>query len=310
MTELRFDGRVAVVTGAARGLGRAYAELLASRGAKVIVNDPGGNLAGEGGDTRPAQEAADAIVAAGGEAIANFDAVGTVNAAQSIISQAIDAFGRIDIIVNNAGNFLPLHPFEEATHASFNRFFSVHVLGAIDLIQAAWPHFKRQNYGRIVNTGSSVGYYGSAGRIEYGVAKGAVHGLTRCLAHEAGDADIRVNLIAPGALTRPGEERLGNDVSEELRRSFGPALVAPIVAWLCHENCPVSGASFTSIAGTTTMIGVGETPGFASDAPTLEDIRDNFDRICGAGMLEASSLDFWDNGETQGRELLSRYGRR
>lgn len=310
MSELRFDGRVALVTGAGRGLGRAYAELLGARGAKVVVNDPGGSLSGEGSDQRPAQDVADAIVAAGGQAIANFNPVGSEGAAARIVGQTIEHFGRIDIIVNNAGIFLPLHDFAETTTASFDAVYAVHTMGAIEIIREAWPHMVSQGYGRIVNTGSSVGYYGTRGRMEYGVAKAALHGLTRCLSQESADHGIHVNLIAPGALTRPGEERAGGNPPEALRQSFGPNLVAPIVAWLAHEDCKSNGESFTSIAGTTTRIKIAETSGLGADAPTLENIRDQFDQIRGDRELEDSDLTFWDNGETQGMTLISRYGNR
>lgn len=310
MSDLRFDGRVALVTGAGRGLGRAYAELLASRGASVVVNDPGVTLSGEGGHHGPAAEVVAAITAEGGKAVANYDPVGSAEAAQSMVSQTLDQFGRIDIIINNAGNFLPLRPFTESTSDTFEKIYRVHTSGAIEIIRAAWGHMAAQNYGRIVNTGSSVGYYGTQGRVEYAVAKAALHGLTRALAAESLDVGIRVNLIAPGALTRPGEERAGGNPAEELRKSFGPSLVAPLVAWLCHEDCPANGDSFTSIAGTNTRIKVAETTGFASNAPTIEDIRDNFDAIYGSSELNSSTLSFWENGETQGYEMIARYGQR
>jgi NAD(P)-dependent dehydrogenase (short-subunit alcohol dehydrogenase family) len=310
MSKIRFEGRVALITGAGRGLGRAYAELLGTRGAKVVVNDPGGSLSGEGSDQRPAISVADAIRAAGGEAVANFDAVGSPGAAASMVGQAIEQFGRIDIIINNAGIFLPLHDFAETTTASFEAVFSVHTMGAIEIIRQAWPHMVGQSYGRIVNTGSSVGYYGTRGRLEYGVAKAALHGLTRCLSHESVDHGIHVNLIAPGALTRPGEERAGGNPPEALRQSFSPNLVAPIVAWLAHEDCKSNGQSYTSIAGTTTRIKIAETAGLGSDNPTIEDIRDYFDQIEGDDDLKASGLTFWENGEAQGMALIDRYGKR
>lgn len=310
MSELRFDGQVALITGAGRGLGRAYALLLAARGAAIVVNDPGGDLGGEGGDQRPALQVVDEIVAAGGKAVANFDPVGSPGAAARMVAQATQAFGRIDIVINNAGIFLPLHDFAQSTAEGFAAVYSVHTSGAIEIIREAWPHMVAQRYGRIVNTGSSVGYYGTRGRIEYGVAKAALHGLTRCLSFESAEHGIHINLIAPGALTRPGEERANGNPPEALRKSFGPGLVAPIVAWLCHADCSSNGQSFTSIAGTTTRIGIAEGPGYASDDPSLEDIRDNFDQIVGQDARDRSGLEFWDNGETQGLTLIGRYGNR
>lgn len=310
MAELRFEGRVALVTGAGRGLGRAYAELLAARGAGVVVNDPGVALSGDGGDRAPATEVVEAITGAGGQAIANFDPVGGEAAATRMIEQTLERFGRIDILINNAGNFMPLRPFAETTAESFAKVYDVHVNGAVHLIRAAWPHMVAQNYGRIINTGSSVGYYGTRGRMEYGIAKAALHGLTRCLSQESLDFGIHVNLIAPGALTRPGYERAGGNPDDALKTAFSPTLVAPVVAWLAHEDCRCNGGSFTSISGTTTRIVVAENEGFGHDAPSPEDVRDHFDDIRGDRQLEDSGLAFWENGETQGAALLARYGKR
>ena len=171
VNELRFDGRVALITGSGRGLGREYALALAARGASVVVNDPGVGLLGEGGDMGPAQDVVEEITAAGGKATATFDAVGTVAAADAMVAAAIDAFGRLDIVINNGGNFLPRHGFEETTPESFESLWRVHVLGATQVIRAAWPHMKRQGHGRIVNTASHSGYLGAVGSIEYAAAK-------------------------------------------------------------------------------------------------------------------------------------------
>jgi len=309
MGELRLDGRVALITGAGRGLGRSHAELLASRGASVVVNDPGVNLEGEGADPNPAREVVDAIVARGGRAIANFDAVGTEQAARNMVRQALDSFGRIDIVINNAGNFMPTRKFPETTTESFQSVLNTHVMGSIHTIRAAWPLMAAQRYGKIVNVASHVGYVGTRGRLEYGTAKGALHGLTRCLAHESLDEGIYVNLIAPGAFTRPVQASTDN-FDERVARAFSPALVSPTVLWLVHQDCKVNGESFTVMAGTTTRIKFAETRGYRDDAPTPEMIRDNFERILGEQEISAAALSFPTDGEIRGMELVGKFGGR
>ena len=306
MTDLRFDGRVALVTGGGRGLGREYALLLAARGASLIVNDPGVGLLGEGGDRRPAQDVVDEITAAGGKAVANYDLVGTASAAESMVKTAIDAFGRLDIVINNGGNFLPRHGFEEVTDEGFEALWRVHVLGAMQVMRAAWPHMKSQKYGRIVNTASHSGYLGATGSIEYSSAKAAVHGLTRSVALESGEHGITVNAIAPGAGTRPVQQI--TNLPESFRGdAFAPRLVAPTVVWLCHEDCTVNGESFGAIAGTTTRILVGETSGYISRTPTPETIRDSFADIRDQNALDGSGLTFCGDSVTRGMGLVKAY---
>ncbi|CAN5191224.1 hypothetical protein BH09ACT12_BH09ACT12_01860 [soil metagenome] len=203
MNEMRLDGHVAVVTGAGRGLGQAYAEHLAARGARVVVNDPGVELMGEGGDTRLAQDVVDGIVAAGGEAIANYEAVGTEKAAAALIGQAMETYGQVDILINNAGTFTPMWTFMDTSTESFENLFRVHVMGTIHNTRAVWPHWQARGYGRLINIVSAVGYVGSAGRLEYGTAKGAVHGFTTTLAQDSLDHGIHVTAVSPGARTRP-----------------------------------------------------------------------------------------------------------
>lgn len=306
MSELRFDGRVALVTGSGRGLGREYALLLAARGASVVVNDPGVGLLGEGGDQRPAHDVAEEITAAGGKATATFDAVGTVAAADAMVAAAVDAFGRLDIVINNGGNFLPRHGFEETTPESFESLWRVHVLGATHVIRAAWPHMKTQGYGRIVNTASHSGYLGAVGSIEYATAKAAIHGLTRALSLESTEHGIAVNAIAPGAMTRPVQQI--KNIPDSFRSgAFAPELVAPTVVWLCHEDCDANGESFGIIAGTTTRIRVAETHGYASRTPTPEQIRDHFGQIRDQATFDASGLIFCNDSVARGTELVAAY---
>ncbi|WP_176488983.1 SDR family NAD(P)-dependent oxidoreductase [Rhizorhabdus dicambivorans] len=307
MTEVRLDGRVALVTGAGRGLGRAHARLLAAHGARVVVNDPGVGLGGEGGDQAPARDVVAEIEAAGGSAVANFDTVATEDGARAMIRQAIDSFGRIDIVVNNAGNFYTRHGFDETSPESFAHIWQVHVIGSVNVIRAAWPHMVAQKYGRIINTASHTGYLGSRNNLEYSAAKAAIHGITRTLSLEAGDHNIAVNAIAPGAVTRP--VRLIPGILDMMPAgAFEPELVAPTVVWLAHEDCKVTGEIFGVMAGTTTRIKVVETPGYCSRNPTPEAIRDAFeDVILDQRRFDAAGLVIGKEAELRGMDLVERF---
>jgi NAD(P)-dependent dehydrogenase (short-subunit alcohol dehydrogenase family) len=305
MGELRFDGKVALVTGSGRGLGRGYALLLAARGAQVVVNDPGTDLAGAGSDSRPAAQVVEEIVAAGGKAVANFESVATEEGARAMVEQAVSTFGRIDIVINNAGNFLSKRPFAETSRGSFDSIWGVHVMGTVNVIRAAWPHLTAQRSGRIVNTTSHVGYLGLAGEMEYAVAKAGLHGLTRTLSLEAAIYGIAVNAVAPGGMTRPVTAY--HVLPEIFNSAFSPALVAPTVVWLAHEDCKVNGEIFGVMAGSTTRIRVAETKGFVSRTPTPDAIRDHFAGILDEATLAASGLTFGTEAEVRGGELVQRY---
>jgi NAD(P)-dependent dehydrogenase (short-subunit alcohol dehydrogenase family) len=309
MTELRLDGHVAIVTGAGRGLGRAHAELLASRGARVVVNDPGVALDGTGGDTSPAQEVVDVIRSQGGEAVANFDPVGTEQAAEALVGQAIDTWGQVDILVNNAGIFTPRWTFPETSTESFERVLSVHLMGTIHNTRAVWPHMKARGYGKIINTSSHVGYVGSVGRLEYGTAKAAVHGFTRTLALDSLESGIYVNAIAPGGLTRPVTASSFN-FTDEFTQVFSPALVSPTVVWLAHPDTVVNGEVFTAISGTTAQIVIGEAYGYGSDTPSPEGIRDNIDRVFVDEAVYEAGLIRHPDSDSAGMAVVSRFGKR
>ena len=306
MGELRLDGRVALVTGAGRGLGRSYVRLLAARGAKVVVNDPGVGLRGEGGDEGPADSVAEEIRESGGSALSSFDSVASEGGAAAAVARAVQGFGRLDIIVNNAGIFMPERDFLETSNESFMRIWQVHVMGSINIARAAWPHLKAQSFGRIINTASHVGYLGCRGLLEYSVAKGAIHGFTRSLALEAQGSGITVNAVAPGAMTRPVKELSGLP-DTYTTPAYEAALVAPTLLWLAHEECDVNGEVFGVMAGTTTRIKVAETVGFRSRSPTPETVRDNFGRIMDDDTLARSGLVFSVDAKQRGTELLAQF---
>jgi 3-hydroxyacyl-CoA dehydrogenase/3a,7a,12a-trihydroxy-5b-cholest-24-enoyl-CoA hydratase len=233
---LRFDGKVALVTGAGRGLGRAHALLLASRGARVVVNDLGTSGAGQGSDVSPAQGVVDEIRAAGGEAVANHD---SVIEGQRIVQAALDHFGRLDIVVNNAG-FLRDVAFHKMAAADWDQLYEVHLLGAFRIVHAAWPGMRERGYGRIVNTSSAAGIYGNFGQVNYGTFKLALHGMTQPLAVEGQAKGIHVNTIAPAADSRLTRTVLTPEQLAPMRAE----LVSPLVAWLCHEECRENGGLF------------------------------------------------------------------
>lgn len=306
MTELRFDNQVAIVTGAGRGMGRAHALLLAARGALVVVNDPGVDLRGNGSDKGPADEVVAEIIARGGKAVASFDSVATAEGCSAIVAKALDSFGGVHIIVNNAGNFVDSRPFLETSSESFESLFQVHVMGAVNIIRAAWPHMVAQSYGRIINIGSHGGYYGHGGKFEYAVAKGAIHGLTMTLAMEGKDHGITANVVAPGASTRPVLSWAKPGMFDG--PAFSADLVSPTVVWLAHADCKANGESFGAIAGSTTRIVIAETKGYQVRQPTPEAIRDHFAQIEDAGEQACSGhLVFPEGAIPRGAQLVAQF---
>jgi len=273
MTELRFDNRVAVITGAGRGLGRAYALLLAERGAKVVVNDPGASLQGDGVDVGPAEEVVREIRAAGGEAVANTDSVATPEGGQAIIQTALDNYGRVDIVIHNAG-IVRRGSLQELSYEDFETVLDVHLRGAFHVVRPAFPLMCKAGYGRIVLTGSINGIYGNAGVVNYSVAKAGMLGLSNVAAIEGAEFNVKSNIILPGAVTRMAE---GLDTSKY--PPMGPELVAPVVGWLAHESCSVSGEMFASIAGRVARAYVAETRGVFRPQWTIEDIAAQIEAI-------------------------------
>ena len=273
MAELGFDGKVAIITGAGGGLGREHALLLASRGAQVVVNDLGGSVSGVGGDAGPAQHVADEINAAGGAAVADTNSVSTPEGGEAIVQTAIDQFGRVDIVINNAG-ILRDKTFHNMTPDLLNPVLDVHLKGAFHVTRPAWIHMREQSYGRVVNTSSNSGLLGNFGQTNYAAAKMGLVGLTRVLAIEGAKYNIKANAIAPVARTRMTEDILGR-VGEKL----DPALVSPIVAWLAHEDCPVTGEVYSAAGGRIARMFIALTPGYYNPKLTVEDVRDHFDQI-------------------------------
>src|SRR6478736_2405191 len=273
MTELRFDGRVAVVTGAGRGLGRSYALLLASKGAKVVVNDTGGSLTGDGVDTGPADEVVREINAAGGEAVASTESVATPAGGIAIIQTALDHYGGIDVLVHNAGT-VRRAPLAEMSYEDFDALLDVHLRGAFHVVRPAFPLMHDAHYGRIVLTSSIGGLYGNHDVANYAAAKAGIIGLTNVVALEGAAEGVRCNAIVPGAVTRMAE---GLDTSAY--PPMGSDLVAPAVGWLAHETCSVTGEMFVAIAGRVARAFIAETPGVYQPSWSIEDIAANIDAI-------------------------------
>eukprot|EP01087_Luapelamoeba_hula_P014045 TRINITY_DN4056_c0_g1_i1.p1 TRINITY_DN4056_c0_g1~~TRINITY_DN4056_c0_g1_i1.p1 ORF type:complete len:746 (-),score=133.46 TRINITY_DN4056_c0_g1_i1:84-2321(-) len=272
--ELRFDNRVAIVTGAGGGLGKIYALLLASRGAKVVVNDLGTSHKGEGNSAKAADLVVEEIKAAGGQAVANYD---SVEHGDKIVKSAIDAFGRIDIVINNAGILRDVS-FVKMKQEDWDLIYKVHLFGAYSVSKAAWNYMREQNYGRIIMTASAAGLFGNFGQTNYSAMKLALLGLANTLALEGASKNIKVNTIAPVAGTR----MTATVMPPELLEALKPEYVAPLVTYLCHENTDVTGGAFELGAGWVSQIRFERTQGQffnVSKGFTPEMIRDNWERI-------------------------------
>jgi NAD(P)-dependent dehydrogenase (short-subunit alcohol dehydrogenase family)/acyl dehydratase/putative sterol carrier protein len=241
MSKLRFDGRVAIVTGAGGGLGRSHALLLGSLGAKVVVNDLGGTATGGGKSSAAADKVVEEIKAMGGEAVANYD---SVEHGESIVKTALDAFGTVDIVINNAGILRDVS-FAKMTQDDWDLILKVHLTGSMSVSHAAWPIMREKGYGRIIMTTSAAGIYGNFGQANYCAAKLGITGLANCLAEEGRSKNIFVNTIAPIAASRLTETVM----PPELLKHLNPEAVSPLVAWLCHESCNETKGLFEVGAG-------------------------------------------------------------
>lgn len=273
MTELRFDDRVAVITGGGRGLGRSYALLLASRGAKIVVNDPGASMAGDATDEAPAEALVTEIKAAGGEAVANTDSVATPDGGRAIVQSALDAFGRIDILIHSAGN-VRRGPLAEFSYDDFDQVLDVHLRGAFNVVRPAFPLMQAQGYGRVVLTGSINGLYGKANNVNYATSKAGLMGMSNTIAVEGAEANIKSNLIIPAAVTRMSA---GIDTSQF--PPMDPELVAPAVAWLCHESCSISGEMLVAMGGRVARAFIAESEGVFRSDWSIEDVASEIDAI-------------------------------
>ena len=275
MTErISLDGRVAVVTGAGRGLGRAYVELLAERGARVVVNDLGADVSGSGKDPTIAEQVADLVRTRGGEAIANHSDVAAPEGGSDLIATTIEHFGRVDLLVNNAG-ICGSQLFEDATLDDFDHYWRVHVGGPVNTVKAAWPHMVAQRHGKIILTTSVSGLFGLRGQATYAAAKCAVVGLMRILAIEGAEHGILVNTISPAAYTRMHPAAGSRTPEAEGRRTMPVEAVAPAVVWLASDRCSETNSIYNVTAGAIQRIAIVMGPGFYDPHLTPESIAEN-----------------------------------
>lgn len=272
-----FDGRVAVVTGAGRGLGRAYAQLLAERGACVVVNDTGADLTGDGVRVEAAEEVAEEIRAAGGDAIACTASVATPQGGQAVIAAALEHYGRLDVLIHNAGN-VRRGSLRQMSYEDFDAVLDVHLRGAFHVVRPAFPVMCDAGYGRIVLTSSIGGLYGNCGVANYAAAKAGVVGLSNVAALEGAPAGVRCNVVVPAAVTRMAE---GIDTSGY--PPMQPELVAPVVGWLAHESCSVTGEVLIALAGRVARAVVAESPGVYQPSWTIEEVGERIDEIRNVG---------------------------
>lgn len=273
MSELRFDGRVAVITGGGRGLGRAYALLLAEKGCKVVVNDLGAPIKGDASDASVAQQLVDEIKAAGGEAVADTNSVATPEGARAIVQSAIDAYGKVDILIHNAGN-VRYGTIRELSYDDFQSVVDVHLMGAFHLVKASHPLMCDAGYGRIVLTSSIGGIYGNNRCVNYGISKSGMIGLNNIAALEGEEFNVKSNIIVPNAVTRMAD---GLDTS--LYPPLGPELVAPAVAWMSHEDCSISGEMITAGGGRIARCFIAETTGVYRPSWTVDEVDAAMDAI-------------------------------
>ena len=274
MADVSFENRVVIVTGAGNGLGKAYALELGKRGAKVVVNDLGGAVDGSGSGNSPADDVVNEIIENGGEAVANYDSVATKDGGESIVQTAVDSFGTVDAVINNAG-ILRDKSFANMTEEEFSLIIEVHLKGTYFVTQPAFKIMKENNYGRIVNVASPSGLFGNFGQTNYGAAKMGIVGLTNVLAIEGAKYNIKVNVIAPTAYTRMTEALLPEDVG----KLFSAELVTPMVTYLASEACEPTHEIFGVAAGRFARIGIITHEGYVNTEATAEDIAGNIEEI-------------------------------
>jgi NAD(P)-dependent dehydrogenase (short-subunit alcohol dehydrogenase family) len=288
MSEMTFDGRVAIITGAGGGLGRSHALALAERGASVLVNDLGGAVDGSGGSKSAAQLVVDEIEGKGGTAVANYESVATPEGGEAIVQAAVDVFGKVDIVINNAG-ILRDKAFHKMETSMIDAVIDVHLKGAFYVSRPAFILMREQGFGRIVSTTSASGIFGNFGQANYGAAKAGLVGLTRVLAHEGAIHGVKANAIAPIALTRMTEGILG-----DLSSQVSPETVSPMVVYLASEACEESGNVYSVAGGRIARIVTMETPGVVFESISPESIAARIGDINGRSVsefVEPGSLD-------------------
>ncbi len=300
MLQLRFDGRVAIVTGAGGGLGSSHVRLLADRGATVVVHDlPAAGI------TAASQVVAD-ICAAGGAAVLHESDLTALGSPERLIAETLDRFGRVDIVINNAG-LLRSVPFEDMTAEVFDEVLAVNLRAAFLLTRAAWPQMMQQRYGRVLCTTSNSGLLGIPGSSAYSMAKAGLWGLVRTLSIEGADHGINVNAIAPMAFTdmarasKAAPESWRNGEGDAWSRRLAPALVSPAAAWLVHEDCTVTGDVWSVAGGRVAKFFMGLTDGYVDDALTIEALRDRSDELFHDG-----EYDVLPRAADEGRRLHRR----
>lgn len=291
MAKISFNDRVVIVTGAGGGLGRTYARDIASRGGAVVVNDLGGSVEGPGGSSEMADKVVEEIRSAGGRAVASYDSVATAEGAQRIAATAMDEFGRIDALINNAGN-MRVNLFEDNSEEDFAAILAVHLVGTFNVTKAVWPHMKAQGYGRIVSTSSSAGMYGDELYACYASAKAGITGLMNVLAHEGQQHGILCNVLMPNASTRMTDMVAGQmdqgDVERSMalmaaiKNSMDPAFTTGLAVYLASDSCTSTHALYSSCAGRMARVFIGASEGWhgSQETPaTAEDIAAHFDEI-------------------------------
>ncbi len=276
MSDIRFDDRVAIITGAGGGLGKTYALEFGKRGAKVVVNDLGGATDGTGGGSSMADQVVKEINEAGGTAVANYDSVATPEGGEAIVQTALDNFGKVDVVINNAG-ILRDKSFVKLTPEELDIVLEVHLKGAFCVSQPAFRVMKQNGYGRFVFTASAAGIFGNFGQTNYGAAKMGLVGLSNVLALEGAKSNIKSNVIAPIALARLTEDLLG-----AMADYIGPECVTPLVTYLASENCIPTHEIYSVGGGRFARIFIGLAPGyFAGKGAEIsaEEIEANLEQI-------------------------------
>lgn len=302
MSELRFDGRVAVVTGSGTGIGASHAQLLAERGAAVVVNDLDGDAA---------QTVVDAITSAGGRATAAIADIATEDGAGAIVAAALERFGRVDIVVNNAG-LLRSTPFADMTVDLWDRIVAVNLRGTFLVTHAAWPHMAEQGFGRIVSTTSNSGLLGVAGSSAYSSAKAAIWGLTRSLSLEGRELGINVNAIAPMAYTamsaasKIAPKAWQSGEGDDWSRRLDVAQVSPVVAWLAHDDCTLNGQVLSAVGGRVARFALRVTDGFDADRLTPEAVRAHEADLLLADDVGSEYGAAFEEGKAMHRRLMRR----